>query len=166
MGDRVSIQFQDKDGDSSICLFHHWGGKWFPHFAGAWYMLHKEKVDTTKGTPLSRFEARNVMVQFIQSLSRYNSMRGIKGFSGDYDNPKIDYYDSVISHSIYTGATPDDGDNSDNGHYTIRTDTGDLSNQDGEIITICNPAIMKEVEAMTKKTNREEVMEVLKQCAN
>ena len=31
-----------------------------------------------------------------------------------------------VSHSVYLGADENQGDNSDNGHFVIATDTGDL----------------------------------------
>jgi len=47
MGDRVSIQFSNKDmewGDKSVVLFHHWGGEKFADFAKGWAIDFKMKV--------------------------------------------------------------------------------------------------------------------------
>ena len=76
MGDRVSIQFKNKDmewGGESVVLFHHWGGEKFADFAKGWAIDFKMKIlklHEGKGSdPLSRLEPQNVMIQFIKALS-------------------------------------------------------------------------------------------------
>ena len=47
MGDRVSIQFKNKDmewGGESVVLFHHWGGEKFADFAKGWAIDFKMKI--------------------------------------------------------------------------------------------------------------------------
>ena len=47
MGDRVSISFKDKE-ENSVCLFHHWGGEYFPKYAFNWFKGLKEKTENEK----------------------------------------------------------------------------------------------------------------------
>ena len=68
MGDRVSIQFVDNDGDKSPVLFHHWGGTYFPKFALAWFRELKGRLKESDRDPITRLEARNIIVQFISYL--------------------------------------------------------------------------------------------------
>ena len=157
MGDRVSIQFQDPDGEKSVALFHHWGGRWFAHFTAAWYIGYKksvkQEVGLSQGTPVTRCEARNVLVQYISQLSKFRNMRGLVGFNSD--NGPV-YSDVFLSHSLYLGKDERDGDNSDNGAYIIRTDTCELSNEHGEIIEVIAPEIIVNSQ---KKNDVEEKVE-------
>ena len=117
MGNRVSIQFKNKDmewGGESVVLFHHWGGQKFADFAKDWTLKLKEdvkKFSNGKGNdPFSRLEPRNIMVQFIKALS--DNYRYIE------DNEFVSS-DEYLSHSIYLGKDENDGDNSDNGNHVI-----------------------------------------------
>jgi hypothetical protein len=107
MGDRVSISFVDGQ-DESIALFAHWGGRKFPRLAEK-YIKELDK-DVPKGSmyPLERREPNIVMVDFVKWLVD-------TGYFGD---------ERVMS-SYYFGATCDDGDNSDNGHWKIDVNTGE-----------------------------------------
>ena len=42
--------------------------------------------------------------------------------------------DNLLSYSIYLGKTSNDGDNSDNGHYTIDVDAGKMFDDKGQSI--------------------------------
>ena len=96
MGDRISIQFEN-DGNKSVVLFSHWGGKDFLNEAIEYIKkLKKERKGTVE--PLDRFEPQTVMVDFIRHLTK-NEER--------------------ITSNYYFGFDEDDGDNSDNGHFCI-----------------------------------------------
>ena len=122
MGDRVSISFKDGD-DESPAIFHHWGGVWFPEFALRWFREFKQKVKATNkkqwSTPITRLEPRNISVQFIAHLDKYKQLREIDTYNTD----EPVYFKDIVSHSIYLGKNKNDGDNSDQGHYTINTIT-------------------------------------------
>ncbi len=130
MGDRVSISFKDSDQDESPVLFHHWGGTWFPQVALKWITVFNSRIKKQKGRvsdPTSRMESRNMMVQFIGMLNKFETFRECEGFEKD-SKGKSDWKKPIrskidISHSIYLGKDSNDGDNSDNGHYTIMTNT-------------------------------------------
>jgi len=115
MGDRVSISFKKGD-DESVCLFHHWGGQDFPRIAQVWLEVHERMVDKHRekniSCPISRLDVDNLMLQFIRYLSAREDCNGFYGKHGER-NP--DFFTS----SLYLGGTKDDGDNSDNGHFTI-----------------------------------------------
>ena len=102
MGDRVSIQFKDPDGLLSPVLFNHWGGMEFVRTAKTYVKELIVERGTAEMTPLDRLEAATVMVDFIRALvvAREPSKR--------------------VESSLYLGATPKDGDNSDNGHHVIQ----------------------------------------------
>ena len=125
MGDRVSIQFSNKDmewGGESVVLFHHWGGQKFADFAKDWAIDFKMKVlklqeGEGKGSdPLTRFEPRNVMIQFIKALSDYPTEDFKYHF---FKDDEYRYSDDFLSYSMYFGIDENDGDNSDNGHHVI-----------------------------------------------
>ena len=76
------------------------------------------------------------MVQFINAirdeenfrLHRYeNKTKDIRGGTWSID-------DNLLSYSIYLGKDSQDGDNSDNGHYTIDVDDGVMYNDKGNEI--------------------------------
>ena len=93
MGDRVSISF--KNGrEESVALFHHWGGMEFVEIAREYV----QQLPQGWTMPIDRREPQTVMVDFIRHITQ------------DMDQVKS---------SLYLGATPDDGDNSDNGHHVI-----------------------------------------------
>ena len=105
MGDRVSIQFVDNDGDKSPVLFHHWGGTYFPKFALAWFRELKGRLKESDRDPITRLEARNIIVQFISYLKNMKELRECIGFEKNKDGEdtigKPIYSDELLSHSIY-----------------------------------------------------------------
>ncbi len=138
MGDRVSISFQqqtewyvkrkkEKHMEQSPALFHHWGGTHFPKFAFQWFKDVKAKYAKHGGDPFTRMEPRNLMVQFIAHMRDHEELR--------YDCfNKTGTDEGLLSYSIYLGKDSNDGDNSDNGHYTIDVDKGKMYNDKGESI--------------------------------
>ena len=100
MGDRVSISFKHGTEESPV-LFNHWEGMGFVQLAKD-YVIDLKKVLATrksKGTyPLDRLEPGTVMVDFIRHITE------------DMDR---------VDSNLYLGKTEADGDNSDNGHFTI-----------------------------------------------
>ena len=144
MGDRVSISFRQKNDwyvnkvkeehtDESPALFHHWGGTQFPKMAFDWFKSVKKKYGKGGGDPFTRMEPRNLMVQLIAHLRnhadlRYSTLNTSKKES-DWDiDPEL------ICYSIYLGKDGNDGDNSDNGHYTIDVDTNKMYDDKGQSI--------------------------------
>lgn len=96
MGDRISISF--KNGfNESVCLFSHWGGKEFLEDAKQ-YVVDLEKEREGSCNPIDRLEPETVMVDFIRYLTK--DMKRVES-------------------DLYLGASQHDGDNSDNGHFTI-----------------------------------------------
>ena len=97
MGDRISIQFRDKDEILSPVLFSHHDGKNLltkvKYYYDELYQYHVKEGDHT---PLSRMESQTVMVDFIRFLSI------------GQDRVDLNYY---------LGIDENDGDNSDNGHH-------------------------------------------------
>ena len=140
MGDRVSIQFRDNDGDKSPVLFHHWGGTYFPKFALAWFRELKGKLKESDRDPITRLESRNIIIQFISYLKNMKELRECIGFEKNKDGEdtigKPIYSDELLSHSIYMGTDEKDGDNSDNGHYVIYTQKDEMFNDKGEKIEL------------------------------
>jgi hypothetical protein len=73
-----------------------------------------------------------MLAQFLSYLGREKSERKIKTLVyNDDDSPtsgvkEVIYDDDVLSQSIYMGVDKNDGDNSDNGHYVIHTDTATM----------------------------------------
>jgi hypothetical protein len=108
MGDRVSVSFKNGDHES-VTLYSHWGGREFAERAVQYVeQLKEDGLDPRRPAgvahgPLDRLEPRTVMVDFIRTLT--------KGMDKVYED-------------LYLGATPADGDNSDNGHYTIDLEDG------------------------------------------
>jgi len=119
MGDRVSISFSNRYGygdsvagedasklerDESPVLFCHWGGMDFVNEAYAYARQLKKEFKGIATYPLGRLEPGTVMVDFIRHIT--------KGM------PRVE-------HNLYLGCTAEDGDNSDNGHFTIELDSLD-----------------------------------------
>ena len=140
MGDRVSLSFQqetewyvkrkkEKHLEQSPALFHHWGGTHFPKFAFQWFKKVKEKYGKNGGAPFTRMEPRNLMVQFIAHLRNHDDLRYDRHYNGEWSTD-----DELLSYSIYLGKDSNDGDNSDNGHYTIDVDASKMYNDKGESI--------------------------------
>ena len=105
-------------------------------------LFNKKKIDKTAksnvSTPITRFDSNNVMVQFVQWLGQGGHYRQCTGFEKDendesiYDEPL--YSDYLISDSLYFGKDTNEGDNSDNGHYTIYTKKCELIDDRGQSI--------------------------------
>ena len=101
MGDRVSISFKNGE-DESVVLFSHWGGRALVEDA----QMYAEELALEMigdSSPLDRLEPDTVMVDFIRHITK------------DMGRVVCDFY---------LGKIPDDGDNSDNGHFLI--DLGEL----------------------------------------
>ena len=112
MGDRISIQYKDCDKDLSIVLFSHWQGMSLKNKAQAHYETVVKPLHDQNGlsVPLSRMESRTVMVDFIRYLVKENPFK-------------------PVADDLYFGCTPEDGDNSDNGHYILDLKTGKWSHK-------------------------------------
>lgn len=100
MGDRVSVQFVNKN-DSSVVLFSHWGGMSFVEKAKKYAQDLKREVIGKEFWPLDRLEPQTVMVDFIRHMTQ-----GLEKVEND----------------LYLGRTETDGDNGDNGHFEIPLD--------------------------------------------
>lgn len=100
MGNRVSIQFKNKN-EKSVVLFSHRGGMDFVKETKNYIKQLKEKGEGKGIDPLGRLEPNTVMVDFIRHITK------------DETEVRSDYY---------LGATEKDGDNSDNGHHIISLD--------------------------------------------
>ena len=107
MGDRVSISFRHGK-DESVAFFSHWDGrdlvKAAQKYARALKVLADSKGEKGVIMPLDRMDPGTVMVDFIRVYTK--KMK-------------------VVDSNYYLGATCNDGDNSDNGHWTIDLETGD-----------------------------------------
>ena len=138
MGDRVSISFRQKEEtyggptekktrlEESPALFHHWGGTELPKVAFAWFKKVKAEAKKLGGSdPFTRLEPRNLMVQLIGTLAREK---------WDQYSTGTGKHDTWMTHSMYLGKDSNDGDNSDNGHYTIDVDESRMYNDKGESI--------------------------------
>jgi hypothetical protein len=139
MGDRVSVSFkqnvkmynakkqkEQEYREESPALFHHWGGTELPKVAFEWFKKVKIAASKIGGSdPFTRLEPRNLMVQLIGTLAREK---------WDQYSTGTGKHDTWMTHSMYLGKDGNDGDNSDNGHYTIDVDTGKLYNDKGESI--------------------------------
>ena len=147
MGDRVSISFKKKEEmfggptekttrtEESPVLFHHWGGTELPQVAFEWFKQVKADIKTIKSLgsdPFTRLEPRNLMVQLIGTLAREKWDQYSLGLTKD--KKKLMKHDTWMTHSMYLGKDSQDGDNSDNGHYTIDVDEGKMYNDKGESI--------------------------------
>ena len=147
MGDRVSISFR-KEGEQwsspgekkkiieeSPVLFHHWGGTDFPKFAFDWFKVLRKhlKKKEDKSDPLTRLEPRNLMVQFISAIGDEEAFR-LRNYNHDRREITWSVDDNLLSYSIYLGKDRNDGDNSDNGHYTIDVDANKMFDDKGQSI--------------------------------
>ena len=153
MGDRVSVSFKQKQErwgmpkkkgqptektvyEESPALFHHWGGTELPHVAFKWFKKVKVEAKKLSGSdPFTRLEPRNLMVQLIGTLARekWDQYKVYPG-SGIHGPKSYKDHDTWMTYSLYLGKDGTDGDNSDNGHYTIDVDTGKMYNDKGESI--------------------------------
>jgi len=144
MGDRVSVSFRQKNDwyvkgkkeehmDESPALFHHWGGTELPKVAFEWFKKVKTEAKELGGSdPFTRLEPGNLMVQLIGTLAREKWDQYTTGLTKDKKG--VTKHSTWMTHSMYLGKDEKDGDNSDNGHYTIDVDTGKLYNDKGESI--------------------------------
>ena len=137
MGDRVSVSFKQKRDtyggptekivitDESPALFHHWGGTELPKVAFEWFKKVKTEAKELGGSdPFTRLEPGNLMVQLIGTLAREKWDQYTTGLTKDKKG--ITKHSTWMTHSMYLGKDGNDGDNSDNGHYTIDVDTGKM----------------------------------------
>ena len=99
MGDRVSIEFKNGD-ERSVTLCAHWGGMEFVEFATEYASELIKECGNKQISPLDRREPGTVMVDFIRHLAKESGKKRIES-------------------CYYLGATPDDVDNSNNGHHII-----------------------------------------------
>ena len=106
MGDRVSIRFVHSGNPMgggntpSVTLFNHWGGITFVEEATAYVSkLKADNPTNSQMSPLDRRQPDTVMVDFIRHITNNEG--------------------KPLDRSLYLGATPNDGDNSDNGHHDI-----------------------------------------------
>ena len=146
MGDRVSISFKQKQErwggpsdktevtDESPALFHHWGGTELPKVAFEWFKKVKAETKAMgqRSDPFTRREPRNLMVQLIGTLAREKWDQYTTGLTKDKKG--ITKHDTWMTYSMYLGKDGTDGDNSDNGHYTIDVDDCKMYNDKGESI--------------------------------
>ena len=146
MGDRVSISFRQKQEtygapsaktevtDESPALFHHWGGTELPKVAFEWFKKVKAETKAMgqRSDPFTRLEPRNLMVQLIGTLAREKWDQYSLGLTKD--EKKLMKHDTWMTCSMYLGKDSQDGDNSDNGHYTIDVDQCKMYNDKGESI--------------------------------
>ena len=146
MGDRVSISFKQKQErwggpsdktevtDESPALFHHWGGTDLPKVAFKWFKKVKAETKAMgqRSDPFTRLEPRNLMVQLIGTLAREKWDQYTTGLTKDKKG--ITKHDTWMTYSMYLGKDGTDGDNSDNGHYTIDVDDCKMYNDKGESI--------------------------------
>lgn len=98
MGNRISISFS-KNGDESVSLFSHWDGVNLVAKANDYVARLKRWAGSEEMFPLQRLEPQTVLVDFLRELTK------------DEDRIKSNYY---------LGKDSNDGDNSDNGHFTIK----------------------------------------------
>lgn len=103
MGDRISVSFR-RGSDTSVTLFSHWQGMDFVERAKKHVSMLKDEARKNGSCyPLDRLEVQTVMVDFISR----EVARGER-----------------VPSDYYIGATPHDGDNSDNGHWVVDLNTG------------------------------------------
>ena len=101
MGDRISIQFKNKEW-LSVVLFSHWDGKGLLKEVEKYYAELKKGIQKSE-TPLDRLEPYTVMVDFIRHLTK-----NLKRVESNY----------------HLGCTENDGDNDDNGHFVFDLEKG------------------------------------------
>ena len=111
MGDRVTVSFKDNNGKESVSIYHHWGGKAFPALARHWFKNHYKQPEHQE------IYANKVVVQFIAWLGKHD---------------KSTYFNNISINSI--DIVEKGFDDSDNGHYTIFTKDGRMTNGSGEYI--------------------------------
>jgi hypothetical protein len=109
MGDRISISFKD-DSEESVVFFEHWAGLRLKKDVEAFVKEINTKYVKNQNDPYTRREPSRIMPLFIAWYFKKHN-------GGD---------------SVYLGATDEDGDNSDNGHYTYDLQKDTWSHIKGE----------------------------------
>jgi len=114
MGDRVSISFRNGN-EQSVVLCSHWGGQQFIKIVESYVEKLIEEVKNKKNLePLDRLEPETVMVDFIREIT--------KSFKR-------------VDSGLYLGKGREEVDDSDNGHFVVDLQTGEVKNVDtGETI--------------------------------
>jgi hypothetical protein len=111
MGDRISIQFEGEYEERSIVVFEHWAGKILINRVREWIGDVNSRIpykkDMSGRTPMERREPCYAICDFIAW-----------------------YYAKYPNNSLYLGATENDGDNSDNGHFIYNFVTGCWNRED------------------------------------
>jgi hypothetical protein len=97
MGDRISISFKN-GAEESVALFNHWGGREFLDEVNQYVTPLKKERGNSEVEPLQRLEPATVMVDFIRYLTHKQRR---------------------VMSNLYLGKDQNDGDNSDNGHFTV-----------------------------------------------
>jgi len=105
MGNRASLSFKKVMSmnyvDESVVLFSHWLGEDLAKKANDYIVELKTELENKpmlRMTPLGRLEPSTVMVDFIRWLTKDLSR---------------------VENDLYLGRDENDGDNSDNGHFTV-----------------------------------------------
>ena len=130
MGDRISIQFINGK-EKSVVLFSHWQGKGLLQMTKTYLSGLKADMKATghdnPTLPLTRYEPNTVMLDFIVWLgAKYKKtdktrlkLYRAKGKEGEWAINGCIFGSKHIDSDLYLGATEEDGDNSDNGHFLI-----------------------------------------------
>jgi hypothetical protein len=127
LGDRVSISFQGKLSEDwteeSPALFSHWRGMGFVEEATEYLKnLKAEAKKEGESLPLYRLEPATVMLDFIRHIASKEKR---------------------ITNDLYICKSQEEGDNSDNGHWTINLQAGKATQgkmKKEDICLICGEA--------------------------
>jgi hypothetical protein len=124
MGDRISIEFAQRHNNSkdpskswddrSPALFSHWDGRDFLRTVERYLgelLLERSKQEVMGLQPLYRLEAGTVMTDFIHWLVEEVAVASAA--------PGTVVSKPRVTGNYYLGRTENDGDNSDNGHFTF-----------------------------------------------
>lgn len=103
MGDRISIQFKNRD-ELSVCLFSHWDGQQLLDKVYEYTQSLKQITNDSISKPLDRLEPQTIMVDFIRFLTK--DMK-------------------IVKSNYYLGRDEYDGDNSNNGNFIINLENLD-----------------------------------------
>lgn len=106
MGDRISVQFRNGNR-TSVVFFSHWDGRDLLKAVKAYYKERGMADNKEHMMPLDRKEPNTVMVDFIV------------WYMAEVGNSRVE-------NNYYLGATSNDGDNSDNGHWVFDLAVGDF----------------------------------------
>ena len=97
MGDRISISFKNGE-DESVVFFSHWDGMELKGAVEKYVKELQTGLNPNGVEPIDRLEPETVMVDFIRWYLKDSGR-----VEGNY----------------YLGKNSEDGDNSDNGHWTF-----------------------------------------------